>query len=127
MFCDLQEEQQRQRLAAWIERLRAFCREFYRRWDLDETGMVRPDTFWRRLTGRTYRRQMERRLKEEMFMARRIEMMLSRMPEDEREIRLLELQRIDFLTRAERKIYLRNQVEFKKEVRSRHESSIMAA
>lgn len=88
--------------------------------------MVRPDTFWRRLTGRTYRRQMERRLKEEMFMARRIETMLSRMPEDEREIRLLELQRIDFLSRAERKIYLRNQVEFKKEVRSRHESSITA-
>jgi hypothetical protein len=114
----IQDERQRQRLAGWIERLRAFCREFYIRWNLDATGMITPDTPFNKLTGRTYRRQLERRVKEEVFMARRMEVMLSRMPEAEREVRLLEFQRIDFLSRAERRIYLRNQIEFKKEVRT---------
>lgn len=112
-----QEEQQRKRLESWVQRLRVFSKEFDNRWELDQNGLFRPETKWAKLTGHTYMWRLERRLKEEIFMARRMEMMLSRMSEEEREIRLMEFQRIDFLSRAERKIYLRNQIEFKNEVR----------
>ena len=43
-------------------------------------------------------------------MANRLERMLLQLPPQQREIKLLEYQRLDFMPEGERKIYMRNQV-----------------
>jgi hypothetical protein len=98
-----------------IAPLEAFKRDFEQKWFFDERGQPRSIGLLDQLSGTNFYMMLRRRIKEEVEMASKLEQMLLELPEDLREIRLLEYQRLDFMSPSERKIYVRNQIELIRE------------
>jgi hypothetical protein len=85
------------------------------KWNLDEKGLPRPVSWLDEILGRNFYLKLRGKIQSEIAMANRLEKTLLALPPQHREIKMLEYQRIDFMPEAERRIYMRNQIETKQE------------
>jgi hypothetical protein len=98
-----------------VKVLKDFLHQYEARWGLAPDGTVQPPSRWDKLRHTSPIKRQRAKIAKDILMARRIEGSLSRLPPAQREIRLMEMQRLDALSASERKIYLRNMIEFKAE------------
>lgn len=91
--------------------LKEFLLAFEKKWHLDHrTGKPRKSTYWETMRGYNFYEDLRKKIKKEIETAAKLEKTLLELDPKSREIRLLEYQRLDFLSEVERQIYLRNQV-----------------
>jgi len=99
-----------------LKELVTFQRKFEKLWFLDKNGLPRKVTWWEEIWGQDFYVKLRKRVQGEIEMARQVEKMLLAMPPEDRELRLLEYQRLDFMSPPERKMYIRNQIDYTREM-----------
>lgn len=95
-----------------LKALRRFRLEFDAKWNFDKNGHPKTPTAWEKATGNRFFARLRTKVMADLKLAAAIERELLGLPPQYRELRLLEYQRMDFLTPTERRIYARNMISF---------------
>jgi len=92
---------------ARLNALKRFWLEFHKKWGLNMDGTPREPTWWEKKTHRTFAERLRAKITKELYLTDQLDEELEKMDPYEREKRLLEYGRLDYLDTKERVIYMR--------------------
>jgi hypothetical protein len=88
-------------------KLEDFLRRLQRAWNLDQTGHPNPPSLWDKVTCTRHYLRLRQKIEEDLLLVDRLEATLHGVSRESRDRLLLEYQRLDFMSRAQRAVYLR--------------------
>jgi hypothetical protein len=88
-------------------KLADFLQRLQRAWNLDQQGHPKPPSTWDKMVCTRHYLRLRRKIDEDLRLLERLEATLQGVSQESRDRLLLEYQRLDFMSRAQRAVYLR--------------------